>query len=203
MAGAGKKRVRRPNTVKGTRRGGRWPEQVKTAAMADLLVSNNRSDVARRYNVPESTLRTWETEARKKGPDQQKSIFDQERERQLRELSHDAAASARASVAYIRRRLEVSAQNEDVTAQIRDILDAADGVSIGPEGVALTDPAEELGEGRRLALNNAETRHRPLGDYALANYLRALIQVQGRAADMLGDNEPDADDEINVTFEEL
>lgn len=165
---APKKRVRKPNTVKGTRRGSKWPEWVKTAAMADLLVNNNRSDVARRYGVPESTLRTWETAARKKNPDQQKSLFDQERERQLRELNHDAAASARASVAYIRRRLETSAKNEAITEQIRQKLDSAEGVSIGPEGVEVGPPG--LDESEAAALRGAATRYRPIGDYPLANY---------------------------------
>lgn len=201
MAQGQKKRVRKPNTVKGTRRGSKWPERIKTAAMADLLVNSNRSDVARRYGVPESTLRTWETAARKKSPDQQKSLFDQERERQLRELNHDAAASARASVAYIRRRLEASAENEIITAQIRQKLDQAAGVTIGPEGVEL-GPAEELEENERLGLIQAADRHRPLGDYPLANYLRALMTVQGRAAEMLGEDEPE-ENEIRVNISDI
>lgn len=200
MAQGQKKRVRKPNTVKGTRRGSKWPEWVKTAAMADLLVNNNRSEVARRYGVPESTLRTWETAARKKSPDQQKSLFDQERERQLRELSHDAAASARASVAYIRRRLEASAENEIITAQIRQKLDSAEGVSIGPEGVEVGPPG--LDESEAAALRGAATRYRPLGDYPLANYLRALMTVQGRAAEMLGEDEPE-ENEIRVNISDI
>ena len=46
----------RDNTVKGTRRGSKWPEAVKTACMCDLLTDNNLSVVARRHGVPESTL---------------------------------------------------------------------------------------------------------------------------------------------------
>ena len=38
----------RDNTVKGSRRGKKWPEEIKTAAMCDLLLSNNLSEVARR-----------------------------------------------------------------------------------------------------------------------------------------------------------
>ena len=45
----------RDNTVKGTRRGSKWPEAVKTACMCDLLTDNNLSVVARRHGVPEST----------------------------------------------------------------------------------------------------------------------------------------------------
>ena len=67
MASAGgKKRIYRDNTVKGKRRGSKWPAEIKTAALCDLLVNNNLSQVAARYGVPESTLRTWETEARQK-----------------------------------------------------------------------------------------------------------------------------------------
>lgn len=201
MAQGQKKRVRKPNTVKGTRRGSKWPERIKTAAMADLLVNSNRSEVARRYGVPESTLRTWETAARKKSPDQQKSIFDRERERQLRELNHDAAAGARLSVAYIRRRLEESAANEVIAAQIRQKLDQAAGITIGPDGVEL-GPAEGMEEKERLALIQAADRYRTLGEYPLANYLRALMTVQGRAAEMLGEDEPE-ENEIRVNISDI
>ena len=76
----------RDNTVKGTRRGSKWPEAVKTACMCDLLTDNNLSVVARRHGVPESTLRTWERQARRKTPGEQKSLFEAAREQELREL---------------------------------------------------------------------------------------------------------------------
>lgn len=202
MAQTGKKRIRKPNTVKGSRRGSKWPEQVKTAAMADLLVCNNRSDVAKRYGVPESTLRTWETAARKKSPDQRKSLFEQERERQLRELSHDAAASARASVAYIRRRLETSAKNEEISEQINQKLDLAEGVAVTDQGVEML-PSDEMADEEKVALTRVAERHKPLGDYALANYMRALIQVQGRATEMLGEDEMSGENELIITIKDI
>ena len=202
MAQTGKKRIRKPNTVKGSRRGSKWPEHVKTAAMADLLVNNNRQEVARRYGVPESTLRTWETAARKKSADEKRSIFDQERERQLRELSHDAAASARASVAYIRRRLEISEKNEEISEQIKQKLDLAEGVCVTPDGMEMLPP-DDMADEEKGALSRVAMRHKPLGDYALANYMRALMQVQGRAAEMLGEEDTTDENELRVTIEDI
>ena len=88
----------RDNTVKGTRRGSKWPEAVKTACMCDLLTDNNLSVVARRHGVPESTLRTWERQARRKTPGEQKSLFEAAREQELRELNRKASAADRKSV---------------------------------------------------------------------------------------------------------
>ena len=86
MRRVAKKRRYVDNTVKGTRRGSRWPEETKTGAMCDLLVGNNLSAVARKYGVPESTLRTWMSAAHKLDAGGRKSLFDQERERQIRAL---------------------------------------------------------------------------------------------------------------------
>lgn len=58
-----KKRVYRKNTVPGRQRGKKYPEAVKTAALCELLGNSNLSDVAKKYGVPESTLRGWMTKA--------------------------------------------------------------------------------------------------------------------------------------------
>lgn len=104
----------RDNTVKGTRRGSKWPEAVKTACMCDLLTDNNLSVVARRHGVPESTLRTWERQARRKTPGEQKSLFEAAREQELRELNRKASAAANNSVDYVRRRLERNDRDAEI-----------------------------------------------------------------------------------------
>ena len=95
--GPEKKRKYRKNTVEGSRKGSKWPEEVKTAALADLLVGNNLCAVARRHGVPESTLRSWLNAARKKKPGQTESLFDAARRDALRALNHNAAAGWRAA----------------------------------------------------------------------------------------------------------
>lgn len=190
MAKAKRKYCR--NTVSGSRKGSKWPEEVKTAAICDLLTNNNICAVARRHGVPESTLRTWLTAARKKSADEKKSLFDQAREAELRALNHNAAAAARNSVEFIRRRLEANEADAAIYAGAKARLDEADGIYTGDKpggGAALTvseSPAPMSAE-EREQLVAAMGRHKPMGDFAAANYLRALTSVAGRSAQLLGE----------------
>lgn len=180
------------NTVKGSRKGSKWPEEIKTAAICDLLVSNNICAVARRYGVPESTLRTWLTAARKKSADEKKSLFDAAREAELRALNHNAAAAARNSVEFIRRRLEANEADAAIYAGAKARLDEADGIFGGERpggGKALTvqEPEVPMSAEERESLQAAMARHKPMGDFAAANYLRALTGVAGKSAQLLGE----------------
>ena len=189
MAKAKRKYCR--NTVSGSRKGSKWPEEVKTAAICDMLTSNNICAVARRHGVPESTLRTWLTAARKKSADEKKSLFDAAREAELRALNHNAAAAARNSVEFIRRRLEANEADAAIYAGAKARLDEADGIGTGEagQGRALTvgESPAPMSTQEREQLVAAMGRHKPMGDFAAANYLRALTSVAGKSAQLLGE----------------
>lgn len=182
------------NTVKGTRRGKKWPEEIRTAAMCDLLVHNNLSDVARRYNVPESTLRTWMKQADRKKPEEKKSLFEKARETELRALARKASAAANCSVEYMRRRLEQNLSDAEITEYCRKRLDELDGLIAyeGPEDpecrkLGPVRAVEPEAPGERDMLLKLMDRHRPMSDFGAANFARTLVSVTGRAADLLGD----------------
>lgn len=191
------------NTVKGTRRGRKWPEDIRTAAMCDLLVHNNLSDVARRYNVPESTLRSWMNQANRKTDREKKSLFEQVRETELRALARKASAAANCSVEYMRRRLEQNLNDTQITEYCRRRLDELDGLIAyeGPEDpqcTALGEVREIEPErpGERAMLEQLMMRHKPMSDFGAANFTRTLVSVTGRAADLLG-----TDDEQQNTLQ--
>ena len=50
------------NTVKGTRRGQKYPPKVRAEVLMAMLSSGSICAVARRYGVPESTIRSWMAE---------------------------------------------------------------------------------------------------------------------------------------------
>ena len=195
----GKKRVYRKNTVKGTRKGKKWPEEVRTAAMCDLMVGNNICAVARKHGVPESTLRCWMKEAEKMEPGEKKSLFVQERERQIRALGHLAARGARASVSYICSRLEENDRDAAIYHGLKRRLDHDEGIKTEEEleqerrvrdMVVHGAPGtvdEPLTQEQREQIAAQMARHRPMSDFAAANYLRALTSVAARAAEMTGD----------------
>ena len=53
------KRAYCKNTVKGTRRGRKYPPKVRAEVLMAMLSSGSICAVARRYGVPESTIRSW------------------------------------------------------------------------------------------------------------------------------------------------
>lgn len=189
----------RDNTVKGTRRGSKWPEAVKTACMCDLLTDNNLSVVARRHGVPESTLRTWERQARRKTPEEQKSLFEAAREQELRELNRKASAAANNSVDYVRRRLERNDRDAEIYEWALRRLNELDGVIPyeGPDdaecealGPVRTVRPEKPGERERMQA--LMERNRPMSDFAAASYMRGLVSVTERVSKMLGDGAEDS-----------
>ena len=121
------------------------------------------------------------------GASRVRDLFAEAREARLREINHLAAAGARASVRYIQRRLELSARDAEIQEAITQRIDHAYGVTVDESGVQIgaqqhLDPAE------KDLLEAMAGRHRPMGDFAAANYLRALVSVSDRAAKMLGED---------------
>ena len=198
----------RDNTVKGTRRGKKWPEEIRVAAMCDLLICNNLSDVARRYNVPESTLRTWEKQARRKKPDEQKSLFEKARENELRALARRASAAANNSIEYMRRRLEANDSDAEIAAWCRQRLDELDGLLVyhGPENsdcaeVGAVREIEPEQPGEREKLQRLLERHKPMSDFGAANFARTLVSVTDKAARMAPQEEETDGDGLRIEIE--
>lgn len=160
------------NKTAGKHRGSKWPEEIKTAAICDLLVSNNICAVARKYGVPESTLRTWMAAAEKTGKDGKENLFEEARKEAIRKLNHNASQAAVNSVEYIRRRLEVNDSNAE-----RYEKDLADLEQQLKENRISAETAE--------AMSNVIRMRQPMQDTAAAGMLRALQQVSERSGNML------------------
>ena len=173
----------RDNTVKGTRRGKKWPEEIRVAAMCDLLICNNLSDVARR-----------------KKPDEQKSLFEKARENELRALARRASAAANNSIEYMRRRLEANDSDAEIAAWCRQRLDELEGLLVyrGPEDpdcaeVGAVREIEPEQPGEREKLQRLLERHKPMSDFGAANFARTLVSVTDKAARMAPQEETDGD----------
>lgn len=195
----------RDNTVKGTRRGSKWPEEVRVACMCDLLIDNNLSHVAQRHGVPESTLRTWEKQARKKSPAEKKSLFEQAREQELRELGRKASAAANESVQQILDRLERNEKDAQIYRWAKMRMNELDGViedsvPAEPERGEL-EPMRYVrpeGPGEREKLQRILERNKPMSDFSASNYLRSLVGVTDRVSRMLGEDQGDKSIEIEI-----
>jgi transposase-like protein len=96
------------NKTPGSHPGQKWDKETKAGALMDYMydpnVMGNICAVARRYNVPESTIRTWINKdlLRKDG---QKGVYAQAYEEATREVVYRAAEGARLAVAHMQKQL--------------------------------------------------------------------------------------------------
>lgn len=167
------------NTVKGTRRGSKWPPETKTACMVEMLVRDNLHEVAQRHGVPESTLRTWYKEAQRKTEEEKSGLWGQAMADIVKGIAYDATAGARLTADMINRRLHIGAANAQRNEEIRQlIITGLSGGEIGPEEVTKLEKEMQY--------------RREVGDYAMANYMRALMAVSSKAREVQGENTPPA-----------
>ena len=102
------------NTVPGRQgRGKKYPAKVRADVVMAMIGSNSICAVARKYGVPESTIRSWMAEEAKK-PD---GAFAQARAEAAREIAARAALGARAQVGYLQQRAA------DIRAKLEQRLD--------------------------------------------------------------------------------
>ena len=177
-----------PNTVPGRRRGAKYPESVKTAALMELLCDANIHAVAKRYGVPESTLRGW-LKKEQEAPEGTESVWVRARREEIKRITARAAQDASRTLDLMRRRVENGRRNLDRVEQIDALLlgeDRAEGLVTDAAGVVIGELreqkelsgsfAEQLREERRARLQNIPA------DFTLSNYARTLMQVSGRGA---------------------
>ena len=117
------------NTVPGRQgRGKKYPAKVRAEVVMAMIGTNSICAVARKYGVPESTIRSWVAEEAKK-PDGE---FAKARAEAAREIAARAALGAKAQVSYLQQRLD-----EDARARNYEL-----GVLLKSEEENLQDAAE-------------------------------------------------------------
>lgn len=112
------KRAYCKNTVKGTRRGQKYPPKVRAEVLMAMLSSGSICAVARRYGVPESTIRSWMAEEAGRS-----DAFAKERQAAAREIAIRASLGARAQVSYLQSRVDESQRAAQVRARLHRKLD--------------------------------------------------------------------------------
>ena len=101
------------NTVKGSRRGQKYPPKVRAEVLMAMLSSGSICAVARRYGVPDSTIRSWLAEEAGRS-----DAFAKERQAAAREIAIRASLGARAQVSYLQSRVDESQRAAQVQAKL-------------------------------------------------------------------------------------
>ena len=103
------------NKTPGTRRGLKWDEKTRTGVLMDMITSNNICAVARKWGVPESTIRTWQAEELKKP----ESVFEQARREYARQVAAAAVSAALDHIGYISRRVSANRTNAEIYENLK------------------------------------------------------------------------------------
>ena len=164
---AGRKYCR--NTVAGTRRGKKYPPKVRAEVVMAMLGSNSICAVARKYGVPESTIRSWLAEEAARS-----DAFAKERQAAALEIAIRASLGTRAQVAYLQSR----ADENQRAAQIRGKLNRR------------LDPEEEKILREQLDRYEAQA----MSDKDAANIAKVLMLVAEKAAALVPGQEDTGED---------
>ena len=135
---AEKKRAYCKNTVPGRQRGRKYPPKFRAEVVMAMLTTNSICAVARRYGVPESTIRTWVAEEARRG-----DVWAEERRAAAREIALRASLGTRAQVSYLQGRVEENRR----AAQVRPEAAREAGRGCPGPGFFHWDPAEKRGRG--------------------------------------------------------
>lgn len=200
------------NTVPGRQgRGKKYPAAVRAEVVMAMIGANSICAVARKYGVPESTIRSWMAEEAKK-PD---GAFAAARQEAAREIAARAALGAKAQVTYLQRRVAENQRAAEVTAQLHARLDEdtrardfALGSRLKGEDEQVQDATEtglvlygepgsydrQLTEDERKDVLDALERYdgRRMTDRDAANVAAVLLQAAANAAALAPDSNADS-----------
>lgn len=137
------------NTVPGRQgRGKKYPARVRAEVVMAMIGANSICAVARKYGVPESTIRSWMAEEAGK-PDGE---FARARAEAAREIAARAALGAKAQVRYLQQRVDENRRAAEIRARLQQRLDEDARARKPKVGLLLKDEAEQLQDAAETAL---------------------------------------------------
>ena len=209
------------NTVPGKQgRGRKYPAAVRAQVVMAMIGSNSICAVARKYGVPESTIRSWMTEEAGK-PD---SVFAEARAQAAREIAARAAMGAKAQIGYLQQRVDENRRAAEVRAKLQARLDedararSGIGMLLKSEEENLQDAAETglvvyASPGsydRQLTYNEREELGKQLERYEAAamsdrdaaNVAAVLLTAAANAAALVPDTDRDSGQSVPTVLME-
>ena len=131
------------NTVPGRQgRGKKYPARVRAEVVMAMISSNSICAVARKYGVPESTIRSWMAEEAGKSD----GVFAEARAQAAREIAAREALGARAQVGYLQQRVAENRRASEICTKLRAKLDEDARARKYTVGALLKSQEEELAD---------------------------------------------------------
>ena len=136
------------NTVPGKQgRGKKYPAAVRAEVVMAMIGSNSICAVARRYGVPESTIRSWMSEEAGRS-----DAFAKARQEAAREIAIRASLGVRAQVTFLQGRAAESQRAAQITERLHRRLDEDTRARDFAVGTLLKDDPEELADATETGL---------------------------------------------------
>ena len=142
-----KKRAYCKNTVKGKQRGKKYPAAFRAEVVMAMLGSNSVCAVAKKYGVPESTIRSWMSEEAGRS-----DAFAKARQEAAREIAIRASLGVRAQVTFLQGRAAESQRAAQITERLHRRLDEDTRARDFAVGTLLKDDPEELADATETGL---------------------------------------------------
>ena len=201
------------NTVPGKQgRGKKYPAAVRAEVVMAMIGSNSICAVARRYGVPESTIRSWMAEEAGKSD----GVFAEARAQAAREIAARAAVGAKAQVSYLQQRVAENQRAAEIRQRLQQRLDEdararkyTVGALLKSQEEELADATEtgmvvysqpgsydrELDEAQRKELEAQLERYdaQVMSDRDAANVAAVLLTAAGTAAALVPQDTTDRD----------
>ena len=175
---AGRKYCR--NTVPGRQgRGKKYPAKVRADVVMAMIGSNSICAVARKYGVPESTIRSWMAEEARK-PD---GVFAQARAEAAREIAARAALGAKAQVSYLQQRAAENQRAAEIRAKLMARLAETGLVVYGVPGSY--DRHLDDADRRELEQQLKRYEEQAMADKDAANIATVLLNAAANAAALM------------------
>ena len=141
-----KKRAYCKNTVAGKQRGKKYPAAFRAEVVMAMLGSNSICAVAKKYGVPESTIRSWMSD------EAGRSDAFASRQEAAREIAIRASLGVRAQVTFLQGRAAESQRAAQITEKLHRRLDEDTRARDFAVGTLLKDDPEELADATETGL---------------------------------------------------
>lgn len=142
-----KKRAYCKNTVAGKQRGKKYSAAFRAEVVMAMLGSNSICAVAKKYGVPESTIRSWMSEEAGRS-----DAFAKARQEAAREIAIRASLGVRAQVTFLQGRAAESQRAAQITERLHRRLDEDTRARAFAVGTLLKDDPEELADATETGL---------------------------------------------------
>lgn len=142
-----KKRAYCKNTVAGKQRGKKYQAAFRAEVVMAMLGSNSICAVAKKYGVPESTIRSWMSEEAGRS-----DAFAKARQEAAREIAIRASLGVRAQVTFLQGRAAESQRAAQITERLHRRLDEDTRARAFAVGTLLKDDPEELADATETGL---------------------------------------------------